>query len=287
MKQILAPIFILLLAGGGYFGYQYYFQSPEKILVKATQQFSNLKTVHAEMEVSGTTRLTQNNTTLSSKISGFTDINIPDKTQKMHMTVNSNGQSFDMDIILLKAGEMYMKMPALGQIWISLNTKTLKDQGRLPIDPQSNDYVTQSIGFLKSVDKGSIVKLEDETVDGIKANKFRVDISTPKYLEFLKAQNVNQSFIDSTKDATIKSTIWIAKGSSNVIAVETEVKNVKVYTPGTTNYLGSADSTVEVNYSRYNQTTDVSKPTGEIVSYEDLLKKLGGVKGLSTFQSPK
>src|SRR3989344_7846097 len=166
MKKLIPLLLLILAAAAGYFGYSYYF-SPEKVLSRAIQRFSNLNTVHGEMNIDLVVRLSQPQAlgkSVQQTLSGFSDINIKDKTQKTHMTLTTQGKAVDMDFVLLKDGEMYMKSPVLSQSWLSLNSSALKEKGLLTVDPQANDYVTQSLGFMKSVEKGSIVKLEDEIV---------------------------------------------------------------------------------------------------------------------------
>jgi hypothetical protein len=284
MRVKLLVIFLLIigLGLGSYYAYTYYFPSPEKVLLRASEQFSQLKTVHADMDILTTMHVNNPQTgaevSQESKISGFSDMNIQDKTQKMHMSMSSGGNTLDIDMILLTGGQMYMKMPILGQNWISINTSTLKKQGNLPIDPQSNDYVTQSMGFLKSVDKNSIIKLEDEVLDGIKTSHYRVDISTPQYLEYLRQLSDDGSLANSFKDATIKTDLWIDQKTNYIVKMESVVKNLELINKNTNTSMGTSDTTFNMSYSRYNQSIIIGKPEGNIVSYEDLLKKAQGSK---------
>lgn len=277
-SKLLVLLAILAVLGfGGYTAYNKYYQSPEKVLLRASQQFDQLKTVHADMDITNNMRLTSQQglpVNQESKITGISDINIPDKTQKTHMNISVGGRSLEMDMILLQGGEMYIKMPLLGgEEWLSLNTKTLKEQGSLPIDPQSNDYVSQSLGFLKSLDPGSILKLEDETIDGVKTSRYRVDISTTKYLEYLRSLENGAQMTDSFQDASMKTDLWIDKKSNYIVKMESNVKNLKLIDPKSKSPLGTADMVMKINYSKHNQPVSILKPEGSIVSYEELLEK--------------
>ncbi len=278
----MARIIILLLLFGGlvfgsYYGYNKYYLSPVRVLAKASEQTVKLQTVHADMDISVTAHATDKNgtpVTQDSKVTGFSDLNLPDKTQKAHMTIAAAGHSLDIDMVLLKGGVMYMKMPIIGQDWISINTQTLKDQGNLPVDPQSNDYATQSLGFLKSLNKDSIIKLDDEEVDGIKSAHFRVDVSTPQYLEYIKQLPNSSSLLDEFKNATVKTDVWMDKKTNYVVKMESTMKNLTLTDKKTGSSIGSADGVVKITYSKFNQPVDISKPEGNIITYEDLLKKL-------------
>lgn len=280
-------VILLLIAGlgfGGYYAYNNYYLSPEKVLARSSEQFLKLQTVHADMDISTTVRATDKNgvaVTQESKISGISDLNLPDKTQKTHMAITAAGNTLEMDMILLKNGEMYMKMPILGQDWLSINTQTLKEQGNLPVDPQSNDYVIQSLGFLKSANKGSIIKLEDEVVDSIKTTHLRVDVSTPQYLEYIKQLPNSSSLADSFKNASIKTDMWIDKKTNYVVKMESTIKNLSLMDKKTNTPIGSADTMMKINYSKYNQPVNISKPEGNIVSFEELLKKAQESRGQS------
>lgn len=278
MLPKLLVIFLLIIGigFGGYKAYDSFYLSPEKIVARASESISQLKTVHADMDITTNMRVTNEqgaSVTQQTKITGLSDLDLQDKTQKTHMTIQVGNNSLEMDMILLKDGEMYMKMPILGKGWISVNTKTFKEQGSLPIDPQSNDYISQSLGFLKSVKPGSIVKLEDEVVDGVKTSRYRVDISTVQYLEYLRQLTGNNDLAEAFKDANVKSDLWVDKKTNYVVKMESDIKNFKVLDPKTKNTLGSVDMVMRINYSKYNQPVNIGKPEGEIVSYEELLKQ--------------
>lgn len=268
-------VLIAVLGGGGYYFYNLS-ASPEKVLVKASEKFTKLKTVHADINISSTTYITDDQglpTTTTSKITGFGDLNLTDKTQKMHLDLSASGNTFGMDTVLLTGGQIYMRLPILTEDWISINTQTLEDQGSLPIDPQSNDYVTQSLGFLKSANNSSIIKLQDEAVDGINTTHVRVDVSTPQYIAYLKQISNSSSLSDSFKDANVKTEIWIDKKTNYIIKMNSVVKNLTLLDPKTGGRLGSSDSTIDIKYSRFDQAVDISKPSGTTVNFEDLLNE--------------
>lgn len=271
-------LIIVLLAGisfGGYTAYNNYYNAPEKVVARATENVTKLKTVHADIKILSTARSTDGtNASVQSDISAISDIDIPTKSQKTHMTIQFGQNTVTMDLILLPEGQMYLKMPSYGPDWVGMNLKDLKDKGQLPIDPQSNDYYNQSVGFLKSVKPGSITKLEDDTVDGVKAYRYRVDISTTQYIEYLKQLGQDSKTTDSFKDAAVKSDIWIDQKTGYIIRMSSDIKNLSYNDPKSSQLIGTADMTMQIDYSKFNQPVTIAKPEGTIYTMEEYIQKL-------------
>ncbi len=281
MKYILPLILVVIaICGfGGYTAYNTYYQSPQKIILRASQQMTELKTVHADMDITMNMLLLSSQGTsnaVESKITGLSDINIADKTQKTHLVLTSPMGNVDTDTILLKNGEIYTRLNVgeLGKYWWSMNTKTLVDGGTLPVDPQSSDYVAQSLEFMKSFDTSSILKLEDEVVDGIKTSRYRIDVSTPKYIELLNSMPNGEKQSEGFENASIKSDIWIDKKTNYIVKMESTIKNLGLRDPKTNESIGSSDMVMVLAYSKFNQNVVIEKPQGEIYPYEYLMKMM-------------
>lgn len=268
-RLLILILLVASLAGGGYFVTKTFLQSPDQILITASEKFTKLKTVHAEMDITPTNSMCTEKQ--ECKITGLSDVNIQDRTQKMHMTTSIGGTKTDLDVVLLKDGELYIKVPVLSSDWIHLNTQVLKEEGDLPFDSQSNDFVGQSLGFLKSVDKKSVIKLEDETVDGIKTTHLRLDVSTPQYVEYLQKVSTSSALAKSFKDASAKTDVWINKSTGYIMKMESTVKNLNsMDSLGRSS--GSTDMVMKITYSKYDQSVDISKPEGTIIEYDQFLK---------------
>lgn len=257
------------LAGGGYFATKTFLQSPDQILITASEKFAKLKTVHAEMDITPTSSICT--AKQECKITGLSDVNIPERTQKTHMTTSIGGSKTDLDFVLLKEGELYIKVLVLSQDWIHLNTQTLKDQGNLPFDPESNDFVSQSLGFLKAIDKKSVVKLEDEIVDGIKTIHLRLDINTSEYMQFLEKISTGSALAKSFKDAAVKTDVWINKSTGYIVKMESSAKNLNLL-DNSGKSSGSSDMVMKITYSKFDQSVDIGKPEGTIIEYDQFLK---------------
>ncbi len=266
-------LLLFVLAAGGWGWYNFIYNSPQNVLARTTTAFSKLRSVHADLDIKSLVRSQAQGgalTTQNVNIVGFSDVNLSEQSQKMHLNVSASPNSLEMDAIILKNEIMYLQMPILGEGWIQFSFDELKESGNLPIDPRSSDYVSQSLGLLKSANKDTITKLEDEVIDGTKTSHYRLGITTSQYIEYLKSIKAD-SLIDSFENAAIQTDLWIDKKTSHTIRVKSEIKNLSTINPQTKTKIGTNDTTAIISYSKFDQPLEVMAPTGEIIKYSDLL----------------
>ncbi len=272
IKSFLVLLVLCIIGIGGIVGYANYY-SPQKVLLRSLDHFTRLKTVHASMDI--TTKLKDPKIPApyqDSSIVAESDINLQNNTQKSHMTLKMSGMGIDFDMILLKDGEMYMKMPFMGADWIQYDLKTLSKISGVPLDLQSNDYVSQSLAFLKSMQPQTVVKVGSETIDGERTTRYTVQISREKYLEHFNQLGVDSKITDQFRSADITLDLWINVLANTIVQTQSDVKNLTLSNALTSVSEGTADSSIKTKYSKYNQPVTIGKPEGKIIPSEELFK---------------
>ncbi len=198
------------------------------------------------------------------------DTNLDPIKYKGHgkMAIPGVGQEIEFDLIFLSFDEMYMKSALFGNNWLSITDEG--DNAQL----QQEDYIKQSQAFIKSLNKDSVVKLEDEVVEGQRVSHYRLDISTDKFLEVYKDQKNYEQMKETFKNATLKTDMWVGKKNENIIKMVVNIGGAQLYDPKQKQSLGYMDAIVTIKYSNFNQPVTVEKPEGKIYSTEELQQLL-------------
>lgn len=275
-SPIILLLIILLILGasfGGYTVYNQYFMSPSKNLIRASEKFTKLKSVHAEGEmnisVSEYSEEKKSNEQFNIKMDFFGDFDVKNNNQKLHMKQsidlkNDQKYTIESDLVMLGGKTQYMKSAMFGDKWLKVDLE--KKNATESAELSSNDFLAQSKGVFDSFDKNSILKLEDEVIDGIKTTHYRIDVSTDKYIEALKKSTKDEKQVESFKDAAIKTDMWIDIKTNNIVRMKLEVKNFKSQET-------SGDMNMVFNYSKFDQPVNIGKPDGEVVDYEEFIKQ--------------
>lgn len=262
------PILLILLVVGfvGFRIFQNLSANPQQTLVAASKNFSELDYVHIEGSidtfVEGTKLL---------DIKGSFDVNFKDNLQKVRMNFGASGVTAEMDMILL-TDDFYFKAPFLHPDWIHSEVDTLLSQGSLPYDPREFDFVDQFRAFTQSFDQETAESLGDEEVDGKRASHYKVKINKVEFEKYLEDNFENGGrYFETYKDADITSELWIDRSNNQILRMLIRFKGLELIEPTDGSSLGSADTTADMKFSKFNERVDINKPEGKIVEYEDVI----------------
>ncbi|MBI2103366.1 hypothetical protein HYT59_00010 [Candidatus Woesebacteria bacterium] len=268
----LLPI-ILAAAVVGFGGWQVYKNvavSDSEIVKSAIEAFGSASTVHADMEITIDVPEKDDLPATSTKITAASDIGLVDNSQNTHMTFGLSGVTAEIEMISIKADELYLKMPFLYPDWLQLDAETLAQETGLPLDPKYNDYAAQTKGYLKSLDLSSLKKVGEELIDEKRVIHYKVNLNKDSFENYLKELSGDEKLIEGFKNSQMEADLWINRKENQVVQMEIKVRDFDVNEPLTNESLGKANMTIKVKYSKYNQTLDIKRPEGEIISYEDL-----------------
>ncbi len=244
---------------------------PTSELDQSIEKFKNLKTFHSDFDVELTMDIPNPDVpdqTLRQKghIQGVIDSNKEEKTQNTQVLLRLGGQAFQMHVISLKEGKVFLQSPLLssGQ-WFETSIDQLRSQGLTQFNPQSFDYSTQGIGFLNAIKKETVKKVGEEKLGEVETEKYTADIDNQVFAEQMKA--INQAMADGYHDSTITSTIWVGKDSRDIIRTDILAKNLKTKSSLRTGeeLSGTTDASMKINYSQFNEPLEIKKPETQIL----------------------
>ncbi|OGM05683.1 hypothetical protein A2125_00155 [Candidatus Woesebacteria bacterium GWB1_43_5] len=272
-------VIILLAVGsvalGSFRIYKNISVSGAEIITSAVDSFVAASAVHADMEIVINVPEKDEASATTTKIKAVSDVNLAENSQNTHMVFEISGVSAEMDVISINNKEFYVKMPFLFSDWVKIGENELAQSENLPLDIKSQDYAAQTKAYLVSLDLNSLKKVGDENMDGKSVIHYKSDVNKTDFENYLKELSGNEALLDGFRNSQMEADLWVNRRENQIVRMEINVRDFEVKEPLTNEPLGKTNMTVNVKYSKFNQTVSVVKPEGKIISYQELFDQQG------------
>jgi len=256
-------------------------QTPYDKLLSALEKTSSAKTLYAEYRNKVISSISQSKTgvtqTLSNNVDGSISGSTDGKTGQAEMKIWSDlapDRSIMVSVVNTENGDWYVKNAASPK-WQKFTKEEYKKQTESsPTDASLyglnilGTLFAENQALLKSVKKDTVESLGKETADATTYSKYRVEISTPDFINALSTDKdrtpneVNDS--KTILQNSVLSAIFYVEDSTNYVKkLHVEAKKLQQIPNAQADQLGirtTHDITLDADLSRFNVATNISAP---------------------------